>query len=185
MAVDLNNLVDSLKSEVNPPGTDFYPNATDEQWALKLSDAFWELRLKGVLGSWEENVAARGGPAGFSEQVVTPLNALVGYDGLSGYNVDTDMPRDLQQLVVLWAGWKTSLTQFQNLSTMTKSVAGPVSFEVQKSAQVLKNLIDAMHEDIKLIIRNLSVYGVSSAFALDAIIEREWSTVNGQTWWIR
>lgn len=186
MAVDLSDLIDPLKREVSPPGTDLYPTATDDNWLGNLTDAFWEIRLYGFLAGFEENAAARGGPVDFGEAIVTPIGADEDYDDTTGYVAGEDLGRELQQLIVLWAGWKIVLNQMQNLTTTFRSKAGPVEFETQRSASVLKGVLDQLKAKIDFITGNLSVYGQGTNTAVfDAIVERTYSQVLGDVWWVR
>lgn len=186
MAVDLFDFVDPLKREVNPPGSDLFPDATDDSWLGSLTDAFWEIRLYGMLDGYEENAGARGGPAEFGEGKVTPVGVLADYDDPSGYAADVDLPRELAQLVVLWAGWKIVLTRFGSLNSVFRAKAGPVEYETQQSATVLKALLDALKARIDDIIDNLSTYrrGVGVA-VFDTVIQRTYAQAVGDTWWIR
>lgn len=162
MAVDLGDLIESLQREVNPPGTNLYPNATDDDYLGHLQDAFWEARLHGMLSDWTE-----------SDGLVTPISGT------------TDIGRDYQQLVVMYAGYRIVLTQFQNLKSMFRAKAGPVEFETQQQATVLKAVLDAIRSRINLVLSRLSDVGVSTATVFDAVIERSYSTAANDTWWVR
>jgi hypothetical protein len=126
MAVDLADLVESLKREVSPPGGDTFPDATQDNYLGSLTDAFWEIRLFGMLAGFEENAAARGGPASFTEGIVTPTGVTEDYDDPFGYINGQDLSRELQQLIVLWAGYKIVLTRFGVLQSVFRAKAGPV-----------------------------------------------------------
>lgn len=184
MAVNLINLVDSLKREVNPPGTDLFPDATDDAFFGSLTDAFWEVRLYGLLSGFEEDVAARGGDVSFGEGIVTPIGAKVGYDAPSGYAA-TDLSRELQQMIVLWGGWKIVLARLTNLNTVFHAIAGPVQIEIQQSASVLKGVLDALRERIEFLLKYLSRFGGSSVAVFDGIIDRTYATALHENWWIR
>ena len=82
MAVNLETLVDALRREVSPPGSDLFPDAIEDNYLGSLTDAFWEVRLYGLLAGFEENAAARGGPAEFGEGVITPVGVDATYDTL-------------------------------------------------------------------------------------------------------
>lgn len=163
MAIDLGDLVESLQREVSPPGVDLYPNANEDTWLGHLQDAFWEARLHGML-------------AGFTET-----------DGqVSNLTADGDeLGRELQQLVVLYAGFRITLTQFQNLNSGFRAKAGPVEFETAKSAAQLKGVLDAIRGRIAIVLNNLSSYGGTTTTVFDSLIERTYSQVAGETWWVR
>lgn len=184
MAVDLATLVPMLKSEMNPPGADLYPTATDDQWLLTLIGGFWDARLHGLMLNYEENAAARGGDVSFDMGIVTPLGVELGYDQPSGWSTN-DLSPDMQQLVVLWSAWKATLSEFKQLSTTFRAKAGPTEYEEQRSALVLKEVLTALKERIKFILDNISGHGRTSVSVFDAVIERSYSQAMGDTWWVR
>lgn len=184
MAVQLFDLVDPLKRQVNPPGTDLFPNATDDEFLGSLTNAFWEIRLFGMLAQWEENAAARGGPDAFGEATVTPIGEIdETYDDPEGW-APADLPRDLQQLIVVWAGYQIVLTRLSALNTVFRAKAGPVEYETQNAASVLKSVLDQLKARLDDLLGQLSNAGHESAYMLDAIIERSYSMAVGDTWWV-
>ena len=185
MAVDLSDLVPSLKREVSPPGGNLYPNATGGDWLGHLSDAFWEARLMGLMVGFEENANARGGDASFGEGIITPLNAIVGYDEPNGFDPNSDLTQDYQFLCVIFAGYRITLTHFQNLSSTFKAVAGPVSIEQDMAASVLKGILDNLKDRMDHILYNLSIYGHANVVAFDSMIERTYSQAVYDTWYVR
>ena len=185
MAVDLFELVEPLRREVNPPGSDLFPDSTDDNWVGSLTDAFWEIRLHSLLDGFEENAASRGGPAAFSEAIVTPIGVADDtYDDPDGYDPDSDLSRELQQLIVLWAGWKIMLARMSSLNSLNRAKAGPVEYETQQAASVLKTLLDQFKARIDFILDALANSG-SSTVVFDALVERSWSQALGDTWWVR
>lgn len=162
MAVDLSDLVPSLEREIQPPGTDLYPNVADAVWVGHLSDAFWEGRLHGLFAGYAE-----------SDGLVSPTSGT------------TDMSRDLQQLVVLYAGYRITLASYVNLNSSFRAVAGPVEYETQKSAQVLRAVLDALKERIGIALGRLSDLGGSSVAVFDSVVERSYSLAVGATTWVR
>lgn len=162
MAVDLRGLVESLQREISPPGTDLYPNAEEDELAGHLSDAFWEARLNGLFVGYTE-----------SDGLVTPTSGTI------------EFPRELQQAVILYAGYRILLSSLQNVNTSFVAKAGPVSFEQAKSAQTLRDVLAAVRDRIKLLLENLSSYGGTNVLVFDAVIERQYATVAGETWYVR
>ncbi len=163
MAINLEDLILSLKREVSPPGLDIYGSISDAEWLGHLTDAFWEARLSGLLGKYTE-----------TNGEIVPINPS-----------DPDIPRDMQQLIVLFAGFRMALTSFSNVNSSFRAKAGPVEYEVQKSAQVIKGLLDALKARLDFVLKNLSVYGVSgtSVAIFDAVIEASYSTASGPSSW--
>jgi hypothetical protein len=183
MAVDLANLVDSLRREVNPPGGDLFPDATEDTYLGSLTDAFWEVRLFGFLTGFEENAASRGGPDEFGEGIITPTGVTdITYDDPTGFSTTQDLSRPLQQLVVMWAGWKMALNRMASLNTTFRAKAGPVEYETQNAATVLKAVIDALKGRIDLILDTLPER--AGSVVLDAMVERSYSVAVGESWWV-
>jgi hypothetical protein len=162
MAVDLGELVDSLRREISPPGTDLYPDAEEDELVGHLQDAFWEARLHGLFVGYQE-----------ADGLVTPISGT------------TEFPRQLQQAVVLYAGYRILLASLQNVSTSFSAAAGPVKFEQGKSAQTLRDVLAAVRDRIKLVLTNLSSYGGSDTTVLDAVIERSFAQAYGDTWFVK
>lgn len=162
MAVDLGDLIESLQREVSPPGEDLFPNATDDDWFGNLQDAFWEARLDGLLEGFTE-----------SDGSVVPTSGT------------TDLSRDMQQIVVLYAGVRIVRNHLRSLNTVFRSKAGPVEFETQKSAQLLKGLLDELRSRRNLVLTRLSDLGAVNSYYIDAIVARDESLGYGDTYWYR
>lgn len=166
MAVDIVELVPSLERELSPPGTNLYPNATEEIWTGHLQDAFWEARLQGLLAGYTLDPN--------DDTQIVPQSGT------------TDLPREMQQLIVLFAGYRITLTQFQNVNSGFRAKAGPVEFEQQKSAQTLKGVLDALRARMKAILDALPVIaGGTQAYAFEGYIERTYAVAVGESWFVR
>lgn len=161
MAVDLFDLVESLRREVSPPGEDLFPNATDDEYLGNLQDSFWEARLDGLLEGFEE-----------SDGLVTPTSG------------DTDLTRDLQQLVVFYAGFRIVRNHLRSLKTQFRAAAGPVSFETQQSANVLKDLLLELKYKRDLILTRLSDLGQIPTAYIDALVARDNSLLYGDIYFV-
>lgn len=163
MSVAIDTLVESLKNEVNPPGSDLYPTVTDDQWASRLKDAFWEAKLNKAFTAY----------------------TLDG-DDIVPYTGSTDMPRDQQQLIVLYAGFRVALSAFQNINSGFRAKAGPVEYEVQKSAQTLKALLDTLRERIKQAIADGTGTSTGTmALVLDGLATRSSAISDGDLFFVR
>ena len=157
MTTDLGDLIDPLQREVSPPGSDLFPDAVDDDWFGQLQDSFWEARLDGVLTStYDED----------GNGVVTPT-----------------LPRQLQQAVVIYAGIRIIRNELRNLNTSFRAVAGPVEFEQQKSAGLLKGIYDDLNKRKALLLDIVAEYGSVDTEYLDAIAERYDSFAIGSTYW--
>lgn len=163
MAVDLGDLIESLQREVNSPGGDSFPDATDDSFLGYLQDSFWEIRLDGVT-SFDPYVEADG--------IVTPSDSA-----------DDDLGRVLQQLIVLYAGIRIIRNQLLNLQTLFRAKAGPVEYETQQSALLLKAILDELKGRRNLVLGRLSDVGTTTDYYIDALVEREYSIDYGLTSW--
>lgn len=162
MAVDLTDLIESLRRELSPPGTDLYPDATDTEWVGHLADSFWEARLHGMFAGYVE-----------SEGEVTPSTG------------STDLGRDHQQVLVLYAGYRIVLSDLRNVTASFRTKAGPVEFETSRPVQLLKDVLAAIRERIALAVSNLTDVGETSVDYFDAVVERTYSSVMAEAVWIR
>lgn len=164
MAVDLYDLIDPLKRDVNPPGIDLFPGSTDDDWAGRLADAFWDAHIHTELfDSYRAN----------DDFAVEPIT--VGGDDLS---------RELQQLVVAYAAYRVIRTLLLNIKTSFRAQAGPVEFETQQSAQLLRDLLRDRQDDMKRIVDLISSQDVTPVYYFDAVIARDTSLRDGDTWWL-
>lgn len=163
MAVELGSLLPYFDAEINPPGVNLYPESSSGQRLFMLANAFWELRLSNLLSGYEE-----------AEFIITPISGT------------TDLGRAEQQLIVLFAAYSVALRAFQNVNSSFKAVAGPVEYEVQKSATTLKAVLDALKERLKAIVEvvNNSSAG-TDACVFDGVIARSSSIAYGETWFVR
>ena len=161
--VDLSDLTDDMKSELSVPGVDSFTTATDAQWLSQLRNAFWETVLDGIIIGYQE-----------SDGVVSPIDA----------SSSVPLARDLQQVIIYYAGLRILRNKMIDIKTKTKSVAGPVSFEVEQSATVLKGLFDELVTRRKIWLKRLSDIGSTDSHYVDAVIARSESLNYGDTWWV-
>jgi hypothetical protein len=126
MAVDLEELVPPLQRMINPPGSELFPNATVGILTGYLSDAFWLAKLDGFFSGYTE-----------TDGIVTPESPT-----------GTDLQRDWQQLIVFYAGMQIVENELRAKNTLFRTKAGPVEYEVQNSAQLLRRdyLLDLLSE---------------------------------------
>lgn len=163
MAVDLSDLIDPLKREVSAPGIDQLPDATDAEYLGNLQDGFWEATLDGAIVGYTE-----------SDAIVTPTDT--GGDDLS---------RQLQQLVVFYAGYRIVRNQLRNINTLFRAKSGANEYETQQAASLLKAILDDMTKKRDAILESLVANGVTSAYYLDAFQDRDSSQRGQYTYWVR
>ncbi len=157
MAVDLADLIPSLERETSPPGTDLFPDATDDEWLGQLTDSFWEAKLFNFF-------------AGFTASEDGLVNPISGSE---------DMSRTDQQLVVLFAGIRSIRLKLMNTNTSFRAVAGPVEFETQNSANLLVEILKELQAKIAVLYATLGGLGTTQTYYLNAVMERTDSILSG------
>lgn len=154
MAVDLTDLVENLRREVEPPGGTLFTDATDAQFEGYLTDSFWELVIAGYISGFTEDEGV------VTEDTATP-------------SADNDISRQLQQLILINAGMKIIRIKMIDLDTLFRAHAGPVEFETQKSASVLKAVLDSFQKRYDDIIEDLpSGNSAGGVYYYDILYER-------------
>lgn len=159
--VDLSDLVDPLQISINIPGADLYPDVTEDQWVSYLMDGFWEGYIDGLF-------------EGYS---VT--------DGIVSSTDNTAMPRDLQQLIIMYTCISIIRKRLLALQTVFRAKAGPVEYEVQQSAQVAKALLDDYQQRRLSILDRLTDQGMATGFYyFDTYRARQYAIDQGLTDWV-
>lgn len=159
MAIDLTDLVESLQREVNPPGTDLFPNATEDQWLGNLRDSFWEAKLFGFFDGFTE-----------SEGIVTPTSG------------STDVTRAYQQLIVLFAGGRIITNELRNIKTVFRAQAGPVEYETQQSATLLRDILKEVRKKIEVLVEGIGDFGETETTYINSLTARFDSLAYGDTY---
>lgn len=118
MSVDIADYVDSLRREVTPIGET--TDVTDADLLQHLLDAFWDAKLDGFM---QDYTADENG-------VVTGLHSNT-----------PPFPRELVALCVAYAGARIVRLRISNTDALFRAKAGPVEFETQQSANVLRELL--------------------------------------------
>ena len=159
--VDLSDLIEDMKTELSVPGETGFVNSTDAQWLSHLRNAFWEAVLDGIIHNYVE-----------SDGIVSPSS---GSDPLT---------RELQQLVIYYGGIRIIRNKLLDLKTRFKAEAGPVKYEIEQSASVLKGLLDELVRRRNVWLVRLSTLGQSPTYYADMVISRGESISSGYTNWV-
>lgn len=163
-SIDLEDLVPDLVVELNTPGANIYGAVSTDEWVTRLRNAFWEAHLNGFMEGWTEN------------------NGRVGR--LNDPDADA-MTRDQQQLIILHAGMTVIRSEMRSLNTAESYKAGPVSFEIQKSSQVLRTLLDDMTKRINYLLQRLADMGIArDIYYINTYVARQESINSGITPWV-
>lgn len=129
MSVPLADLVPAVKAAMNPLGQPpVVTDADDDQIIAALGAAFWTAKVTGWFPSHRLNV-------GFTEIV----NVTDGGE---------DLPREEQQIIVLFTVLTSWRAQMVNQPTSRKAKAGPAEVERTYSATVLRAMIEGLEAQI-------------------------------------
>lgn len=158
MSVDLGNLVDAARAAVNAPGEDNFPNGTDDDYLLRLINGFWGAVLDGIIVGYSVD----------DNGIVTPNSGT------------TDLDREFQQVVIFYMAIDVVTNALRSINTMTHSVAGPVEFEIQKSANTLRDVLKELQNRRAIILRRLSDVGSTKSSYVDGVLARDLSQHYGE-----
>lgn len=161
MAVDLSDLVENLQREVNAPGSNNFPDATTADYTGNLQDAFWEATLDGLISGYTE-----------SDGLVSPSSGT------------TDLSRELQQLVIFYAGARIIRNQLRELQTRFRAASGPTEYEYERSANLLKALLDDIQKRKELILARLGDIYASDVHYYDSYVARDRALNYEYTYWV-
>jgi hypothetical protein len=131
VAVALADLLDSLQASLNVPGDSapMFDFSDDETWIAALANGFWFARIRGFYTSYRVNTDG--------DQIVNITDASI------------DLPREDQQIIVIYAAMTAIENKILNLFTMTHDKAGPVETERQRSSSLLKEMLQQRRKELE------------------------------------
>lgn len=166
MATLVADLREALKREINVPGFAQLPNITNSQLDGYIADGFWEARLLGLLSGYTQTDGT---------EFATPPGAVI-YKTAD----DSDLPPEYQVLVVIVAGLKLLRLKALNLAVSLRAHAGPVEYEQQVSATVLREILQSLERRMReLLLYHSELQGSSAFFYFDGELQRTSSMVQG------
>lgn len=162
MSVDITDMVDNLIAEVNVPGGDAFPGATTTEWETRLLNAFWETVIDGITMNYTMD----------GDGIITPVTGT------------TEFTREYQQIVVFYAGISVVRNALRTIGSLFRAKAGPVEYETQNAATVLKGILDELVKQRNIILARLSDLGASNSVYIDAVLARQESLAYRDTTWV-
>ena len=163
-SIDLEDLIPDLVFELNTPGVDIYASVSTDEWVARLRNAFWEAHLNGFMDGWTE-----------AEGLISRLNDPTA----------AAMTRDQQQLIILHAGMAVVRSELRSINTLESYKAGPVAYEVQKSSQVLRALLQEMTDRMHYLLQRLADTGIArDIYYIDSYTARQEAINYGYTSWV-
>lgn len=163
-AVDLSDLIPDLEYTLSPVGqTAIFASISDDEWVGRLKNAFWSAYNDGLIPStWTCN----------ADGIVTPVS------GSSTFG------RDLQQIVLFYCGLNRVQNELLQLKTRFRAKAGPVEYETEQSAGVLKTLLDSLLKQRDDILERLADSNGVSMVYIDSVRQRDYSMRDSLIdWW--
>jgi hypothetical protein len=160
--VDLYDLVPDLVLSLQSPGGSEYANVSEEEWVGRLKNSFWN---------------------GFNDELFASYTIID--DEVVPRSGTTPMPRELQQLIILYVSIETMARQLSTLQTMFRAQAGPVEYEVQQSATLAKALYDSLLADRARVLENLrrTLYATNT-YVIDTYQARQSAIRYGDSFWV-
>lgn len=160
-AFDLDDLIDPLKYEINVPGEDAYATTNSEEWVGRLGNGFWKGYLDGFFAGYTE-----------SDGIVTPRTG------------DTTFPRDFQQVVILYTAIEILSQRLLSMKTAFRAKAGPVEYEEQQAATLLKGLLDQAYARLLHVRDKMAESEEGGFYAIDMYMTRVNATYSGTHIWV-
>lgn len=167
MAVDLRELVDSLRVKLNTPGDSsslFTFTGAEEDWALALANGFWTLYNRGFFGDYRVDA-----------EDLTITNTTGG----------DDLIREDQQAIVLQTGLDAIRSKMINLFIITRDHAGPVETERQRSSTLLRSLHDSLVTELENLRSEVINGNGTSVRVFDSILVRSGYCGPPSATWVR
>ncbi len=161
-SLDLTDLIPDLQYNLNSPGEDAFANVSEEEWTSRLRDGFWNAWNDGLIQDYIE-----------VDGVVSPRSGTA------------TISRDQQQIILLYTSIAVLFQQMLRLNTTFRAKAGPVEYETQQSAQLLKALLDDLSQRRIYLLERLAETGVTRAFYLIDTYQSRQSALNeGISVWV-
>lgn len=160
MATPITDLRASLRREINIPGFPQLPDITNSELDGYIMDGFWEVRLLGMLESYTLTDG--------TEFATPPGNVI------KGTTDDSDFPPQYQMLVVIDAGLRMLRLKMLELARGITAKAGPVEYQNQPSATVLRAILDSLQQRLNELKAAYSELFVGGGFHyFDGELQRE------------
>lgn len=162
--VDITELIPNIEAWLTIPGSDSpYADATDEEWTLKLVNAFWQAVLDGNIENYTID----------EDGLISPIDGG-----------DSTFEREYQQLVVIYAAMNVVNAQLLANPTSFRAQAGPVEYESETAASVLTTLMADLRMQKELILNRLSDLGLNtSSFYYDGTFQRRENQEFSDQYW--
>lgn len=165
MATPVADVVPMLQREVNVPGAELFPDALAGDYLGYVEDGFWEGRLSGVFKGWTIIDGA---------DLTTPATGRF----ITNDNED-DFSEMNQMFLAIIGGFRLIQRKAFDLAQNLRAHAGPVEYEKQISATVLRELIQSLERRLAGYKELYSELVPASAFYyMDGLAQSSYSIFN-------
>lgn len=172
MATNITDLRASFKREINPPDEEQFPDISNTQLDGYILDGFWESFLLDMLQGFEVI-------AGADLDVAVPGETFFITKGDTDDTTLTDLPVHFQMLIVILAGFRLIRMKGITLATNFSTKAGPVEFEQQVSATVLRHILASLERRLQELKELYSgELGGGTFIYMDGVLQRESALIN-------
>lgn len=166
MATTIASMRQALLREINVPGFPQLASINQGQIDGYIADGFWEARLLGLLSDYTLTDGT---------EFATPPGSVI-----KKASDDSDLPPEYQILVVIIAGLKLLRLKALDLAVSIRAHAGPVEYEQQISATVLRAILESLERRVAFLHANYStLLGATTFIYFDAELQREASLIRG------
>jgi hypothetical protein len=167
MATPITELIPMFDREINVPNAPQVTVSASQKLGY-IADGFWDARLFGLLSKYTIVDGADVVPAEpTGDNYITDISTK-----------SKDLDQQFWMMVVIFAGFRLLRLKVMELAVNFKAEAGPVSFEQQASATVLRALLDNLQrriDELKMIYSDQ--YG-SAFYLMDGMAQAEYSYLN-------
>lgn len=168
MPTPLTDLIPMLERELNVPNEAQIVTTAGQKLGY-IEDGFWDVRLAGMLSSYTVADGADTDPVG-----TTGTKYFADHSTLS-----EDLEQQFWMLIVIFAGFRLLRLKIMQLAVNFSAKAGPVEYEQQASATVLRALLDNLQRRINELKGQYSDDFSQSVFILmDGVAQAEYASLN-------
>lgn len=168
MATSVASITESLNREINVPGFPQFPDIDAGDMLGYVEDGFWEGRLMGVFKGWTI-------VAGSTLTSPESGNWITDTGGS-----EEDFSEEDQMFLVIIAGFRLLQRKALNLAQNYRAQAGPVEYEVQMSATVLRELLQSFERRLKVYAELYSELISAEVFVyMDGVAQSSYAMVAG------
>lgn len=170
MSTPTQDLVPMFQREINLPAAGQI-TITGGQIVGYIEDGFWDARLSGVLENYtiadgaDINDVGGGSPG---QNYFTDISGLT-----------EDLPKQFWMLITIFGGFRLLRLRIMELAVNFSAQAGPVSYEQEASATVLRALLDNLQGRIQELKGQYSDEFSSTFVLMDAVAQREYAMLAG------